>query len=401
MAIHWSLDRLEKLLPPELWAKLAETSCNPSVPMEAGGNYPIINGETGAMLAGVPYAKGLRVPRSKMRALCAEGIDVQYGKDLSDIAFNESGNGVIVTFSDGTIIPASIVLGADGPRSKVREFAMSGADKASVSKFPIWHHNMTVCYGDADKASQVSSLFYPLHLYLSGQRGALPTLKSRNYSLKPSKSLVSSMPDGPNHPETWVFHLAMAWLGNPDHSLSYKERLAMIKERAEELGEPARSAFTWIPPDTPVHKADISYWITQPWDNHGGRMTLVGDAAHPMPPYRGQGLNHCICDVSHVLSALDSILTNKSTLSSAITAYDEEIVPRGGEEVKCSVENGFMLHDWQKVLESPVFRNGFKPMTGHDDAEAKKVEERVVSEHGEVQMKREEEAVGKIDIAAH
>ena len=77
MAIHWSLDRLEKLLPSELWAKLAETSCNPFVPMEAGGNYPIINAETGDLLAGVPYAKGLRVPRSKMRALCAEGIDVQ------------------------------------------------------------------------------------------------------------------------------------------------------------------------------------------------------------------------------------------------------------------------------------------------------------------------------------
>lgn len=58
----------------------------------------------------------------------------------------------------------------------------------------------------------------------------------------------------------------------------------MIKERAKEMAEPARSAFTWIPEDTPVHKADISYWITQPWDNHGGRMTLVGDAAHPMPP---------------------------------------------------------------------------------------------------------------------
>lgn len=77
MAIHWSLDRLEKILPSELWTKLAQTSCNPSVPMDAGGNYPIINGETGAMLAGVPYAKGLRVPRSKMRALCAEGIDVK------------------------------------------------------------------------------------------------------------------------------------------------------------------------------------------------------------------------------------------------------------------------------------------------------------------------------------
>lgn len=99
------------------------------------------------------------------------------------------------------------------------------------------------------------------------------------------------MPDGPDHPETWVFHLAMAWLGNPDHSLGYKERLAMIKERAEELGEPARSAFTWIPPDTLVHKADISYWIMQPWDNHGGRMTLVGDAAHPMPPCESDVFN--------------------------------------------------------------------------------------------------------------
>ena len=100
------------------------------------------------------------------------------------------------------------------------------------------------------------------------------------------------MPDGPDHPETWVFHLAMAWLGNPDHSLSYEERLAMIKERAKELGEPARSAFTWIPSDTLVHKADVSYWITQPWDNHAGRMTLAGDAAHPMPPCESAVFTH-------------------------------------------------------------------------------------------------------------
>jgi hypothetical protein len=77
MAIHWSLDRLETLLPPHLFAKLAEISCNPAIPIDAGGKYPIIHGETGNLLAGVPYAKGLRVPRSRMRALCAEGIDVQ------------------------------------------------------------------------------------------------------------------------------------------------------------------------------------------------------------------------------------------------------------------------------------------------------------------------------------
>lgn len=56
---------------------MEQASCNPNVPMDTGGLYPIIHAETGNLLAGVPFARGLRVPRSKMRALCAEGIDVQ------------------------------------------------------------------------------------------------------------------------------------------------------------------------------------------------------------------------------------------------------------------------------------------------------------------------------------
>ena len=77
-------------------------------------------------------------------------------------------------------------------------------------------------------------------------------------------------------------------------------------------------------------------------------------------------------------------------------------MPRGAEEVKCSVENGYMLHDWQKVLESPVFRNGFKPMTGHneetDNGEKKGMG---VSEHAEVQMMREQGGeMTKVEVTA-
>lgn len=200
--------------------------------------------------------------------------------------------------------------------------------------------------------------------------------------------LVSSMPDGIEHPESWIFHMAMAWMGEVDNSLSYRDRLALIKERAKNMGEPSRSAFMWIPDDTEVHKAEISYWVSRPWNNFRGRLTLVGDAAHPMPPCefvqpssllvsvrgerlkstipdRGQGLNHCICDVSHLLEGLKSVQNKEKCLAAAIDAYEGEVVPRGKEEVSCSVDNGIMLHDWNKIQQSPVFKRGFKPMDGH------------------------------------
>ena len=97
MAIHWSLDHLEKILPPALFAKLSAISCNPAVPIDAGGKYPIIHGETGDLLAGVPYARGLRVPRSKMRAMCAEGIHVEVCDLLSPSKLIDVANPVCVT----------------------------------------------------------------------------------------------------------------------------------------------------------------------------------------------------------------------------------------------------------------------------------------------------------------
>jgi hypothetical protein len=83
MAIHWSLPLLKEILPEEVYAKLPEIACNPTLGIHSG-LYPIINGDTGDMITGVPYTNGLRVPRSKMRAMCSEGIDVQVSCSLSN-----------------------------------------------------------------------------------------------------------------------------------------------------------------------------------------------------------------------------------------------------------------------------------------------------------------------------
>lgn len=76
MAIHWALPLLDEILPGEVREKLPTIACNPVAGIHSG-LYPIIHGETGDLITGVPYKDGLRVPRSRMRELCAEGIDVQ------------------------------------------------------------------------------------------------------------------------------------------------------------------------------------------------------------------------------------------------------------------------------------------------------------------------------------
>lgn len=147
-------------------------------------------------------------------------------------------------------------------------------------------------------------------------------------------------------------------MSTPDPTLSSAERLALIKEKCQGLAEPFRSAYTWIPDGIHVPNQGISYWITVPWHNHDGRATLAGDAAHPLPPHRGQGLNHCIADVEKLVEALKGVRTGSKTLPEAIDGYDKEVVARGAAEVQDSKANALAVLDWKRMMESPLFKSG-------------------------------------------
>jgi hypothetical protein len=77
-------------------------------------------------------------------------------------------------------------------------------------------------------------------------------------------------------------------------------------------------------------------------------------------------LNHCITDIFNLCAQIKECDQGQKNWAAAIVEYEQELVVRGSEEVKCSIENGRMLHDWEKVKQSPVFQAGFRPMKGHD-----------------------------------
>src|SRR5205814_4910249 len=133
------------------------------------------------------------------------------------------------------------------------------------------------------------------------------------------------------------------------------------------LEEPWKSELLWIPEGTPVADNAVSYWITSPWDNADGSITLAGDSAHPLPPRecqyyavcpyikltrvdRGQGLNHCICDAVNFVKAIKELRASPANRAKVISAYDEELVKRGSEEVQVSLKSAIIIHVWEKFM---------------------------------------------------
>lgn len=86
------------------------------------------------------------------------------------------------------------------------------------------------------------------------------------------------MPD-PNDPATWTFQLQTTWKQKEGEDPS---SLELLKKRAETFGEPFKSANLWVPDDTKLSVNYLAYWVPFQWDNRNGRITLAGDAAHPM-----------------------------------------------------------------------------------------------------------------------
>lgn len=94
---------------------------------------------------------------------------------------------------------------------------------------------------------------------------------------------VSNVPD-PGDPTTWEFNIACSVLGESPQTLDNATRLQNVRRRCQDMAEPFQSSFMELPDRTKVFNDKLYYWIPAPWDNHGGKITLAGDAAHPMPP---------------------------------------------------------------------------------------------------------------------
>jgi hypothetical protein len=93
-------------------------------------------------------------------------------------------------------------------------------------------------------------------------------------------------------PEDWTFFFYISWNSPIEQQereakmMGNKERLAQVKKLATGYTEPWKSAFQWVGDDQPVWYFDLAVWDPSlpehKWNTRNGRVTLAGDAAHPM-----------------------------------------------------------------------------------------------------------------------
>ncbi|MFI1990795.1 FAD-dependent monooxygenase [Actinoplanes sp. NPDC020271] len=209
------------------------------------------------------------------------------------VAVHESPEQVELQFADGSTAHADLVVGADGVRSAVRGH-VDGADEAVFSGMS--------CFRGLTPVDRVpGGDRFGLTFFLGPNRHVVA------YPVRGGEliNFVAYVPDPDWTEESWSARCA------PREAVAafdgWSPVVTALLGNAEETGR-------WALYD----REPLRNWST-------GRVTLLGDAAHPMLPHAGQGTNQAIEDVA----VLTAYARNRNvTLKDALRGYEQLRKPR-------------------------------------------------------------------------
>jgi salicylate hydroxylase len=221
-------------------------------------------------------------------------------------SFEQRDDTARVSFSNGAVAEADVIVAADGIHSELRPYVFPPSN-------PVF--SGSVAY-----------------------RGVLP---------------LERIPDWPT--DSWLM-----WLGKGKHFLAFPVRAGQLINYVGFVPADQRMKESWSSPGDPdVLRREFAGWdqriesllqkvqMTFRWALYDreplptwtrGRLTLLGDAAHPMLPHLGQGANQSIEDGM----ALATILARAdcSTVPAALAAYERLRRERVAQVQRGARENG-------------------------------------------------------------
>ena len=316
---------------------LEEMGCHPDYWVSRDGN-------TGEIIAKAPLtdydAAYLTIHRGDMHVRQIEALQkdkLHFGKRLSHV--EQDADGVILSFADGTVAKADIVIGADGINSKIRETILG----VEAPLYSGWVAHRAIISGE--KLAQLKQQFdlddCVKWWYEDSHIMAYCTTKERD-----EYYFVT----GVQHP-AWDFQ------GKSFVPCDKAELFETFKDFHP-------SILAMIEASDDVTKWPLNNRNPLPvWSS--GRLVLLGDACHPMKPHMAQGAGMAIEDAAMLTRCL--IEEGLEHYEQAFNLYEENRKDRASKVQKISNANTFL-----KTQEDPSWVYGYdvytQPLHAEEDA---------------------------------
>ncbi|KAH6853277.1 hypothetical protein B0I37DRAFT_358896 [Chaetomium sp. MPI-CAGE-AT-0009] len=347
-------EALGNCLPDSLFNRLGYIQVDPQQQPTSDVGTGFLNLETAQPWITIPSSFRRRVDRGRLRELLATDIDVKWTKRVD--RFRPTNSGISVVFADGTEVEGSVLVAADGSGSRVRGLLV-GDGQGRLDPVPVHYLAVTVRLTE-DKMNQLPHpvLFQGSHPD-TGYYMFFSTLSTPEVN----KSRETNNP-------YYEGQLDVSWLAEGPEDVvppTNATRLARIKHMAgagSGFHITLRKIIDDLPDDTEVSIVRLADWPTTSWDGFGGRVTLLGDAAHPMTMYRGEAANQGFTDAKNLAQQLALWHGGNKTRQEALAEYETEMTQRGREAVLLSRQACLDTHNLHNLTpDSPLIRRRNSP----------------------------------------
>ncbi|MFC0777430.1 FAD-dependent oxidoreductase [Flavobacterium sp. HJSW_4] len=261
------------------------------------------------------------IDRSELRAVLLHSLLPETMVwDSQFLSMEKENNGWRLFFNNGKSAYADLVIGADGANSKIRPYI-------STQK-PIYS-GITMIEGTIYNAKENAPNLFEFSK--GGKVLALGNEQTIMYGTKGDGSLMFLLSS--KIPESWIAENDLDFKDNQKIFDWFKDVYSDWSSEWHEFFTSEELHFILRPQ---YHFPQNQSWETQE------SVTIIGDAAHRMPPFAGKGANLAMFDAFE----LSECLTNNqfSDLKTAISYFEKRMLKRAAEALENTLKNGEQLH---------------------------------------------------------